>query len=73
MSNRTNQAFTCAICNKPFEEYGHSAQPVCAGRCCNICNDTVVIPARLKKLKERQHETDRHDEFRTAADIGSRR
>lgn len=73
MSNRTNQAFTCAICHKPFEEYGHNAQPVCGGRACNACNGTVVIPAQLRKLRRRQHEADRPVEFRTAADIGSRR
>lgn len=69
MSNRTNQIFTCAICSRPFEEYGHNAMPVCRGRACNVCNDTVVIPARLR----RQHETDRHNEVRTAADIGLQR
>ena len=71
MNSRTNQAFTCAICNKPFDEYGHNAKPVRTGRACNVCNDTVVIPARLKG---RQHDkTDRHHEHGTAADIGSRR
>ena len=26
---------------------GHNAEPVNDGRCCDVCNDTVVIPARL--------------------------
>jgi hypothetical protein len=71
MISRTNQAFTCAICHKPFDEYGHHAMPVATGRACNACNDTVVIPARLKR---RHHEDDRGQAGnRTAAQIGSRR
>ena len=29
---------------------GHNAQPVNDGRCCTGCNDTVVIPARLRSI-----------------------
>lgn len=58
MINRVNQATTCAICHRPFEEYGHNATPVSAGRCCNACNGRVVIPARLKR---RHHERHRRD------------
>jgi len=54
MKNRTSQSVVCAICEKPFQEYGHSAEPVRRGRCCNACNDTVVIPARLKRQQGQQ-------------------
>ncbi len=27
--------------------FGHNADPVTDGRCCDSCNTTVVIPARL--------------------------
>jgi hypothetical protein len=37
----------CVICNQDIEGYGHNAQPVKDGRCCDVCNSTVVIPARL--------------------------
>lgn len=29
---------------------GHNAQPVNNGRCCESCNDTVVITARLRLM-----------------------
>jgi hypothetical protein len=38
----------CSICHRRYVEWGHSAQPVNNGRCCNYCNDYVVIPAKLK-------------------------
>jgi hypothetical protein len=39
----------CSICQMRFHEeegIGHHAQPVNDGRCCTICNESVVIPAR---------------------------
>ena len=43
---------TCSICHNDIPivggwALGHNAEPVNAGRCCDICNDTVVIPARM--------------------------
>jgi hypothetical protein len=29
---------------------GNNAQPVKNGRCCDVCNSTKVIPARIKEL-----------------------
>jgi hypothetical protein len=43
----------CTICMLPFDEYGHNAWPVNSGRCCNRCQDTVVIPARIRAMRER--------------------
>ena len=56
----------CVICNEPivkellgidldtgkkvYWEHGHNAEPLQKGNCCKICNETEVIPARLKKL-----------------------
>jgi hypothetical protein len=49
----------CSICNNEIEKEivngkvehtGHNAQPVNDGRCCDNCNQTVVIPARLKEI-----------------------
>ena len=31
-----------------YTEYGHNAEPVNDGRCCDMCNQTVVIPRRIK-------------------------
>jgi hypothetical protein len=30
---------------------GNNAEPVNSGRCCDDCNMSVVIPARLKRLR----------------------
>ena len=35
---------------KMFWDQGHNAEPVVEGRCCTMCNDTKVIPARMKRL-----------------------
>jgi len=46
--------FLCSICQKPITpektgwKLGHNAQPINDGRCCTFCNETVVIPERLK-------------------------
>ena len=38
----------CCICKKKFEGWGNNPWPVKKrGRCCDKCNDTVVIPARI--------------------------
>src|SRR2546430_2566302 len=42
----------CSICFRRYTEFGHPAEPVRSGRCCNVCNDLVVIPARLRAVRE---------------------
>jgi hypothetical protein len=51
----------CSICGYPIPDvlgwkYGHNAQPVNNGRCCRECNDTVVIPARLRLFYDKHGE-----------------
>lgn len=41
----------CVICNKEYEGYGNNAEPIAKGMCCDNCNTTYVIPARLKQLE----------------------
>lgn len=42
----------CVICGNEIEdEYGHNPAPVKErGRCCTVCNTTVVIPLRLAAM-----------------------
>jgi ribosomal protein S13 len=40
----------CDICGKEFEGYGNNPAPLDGKICCDKCNVTYVIPARLKKL-----------------------
>lgn len=46
----------CVLCGKYFEGAGHNAAPVTEGRCCNQCNSTKVIPARIRAARiEKEH------------------
>ena len=53
----------CSICGGSIElecngwAGGHNAQPINSGRCCAICNDTVVIPVRIRQLYARRSQT----------------
>ena len=34
----------CSICGEVIDGYGHCAQPVNSGICCDKCNNEVVMP-----------------------------
>jgi hypothetical protein len=38
----------CIICGGKIYGFGHNAEPVKRGLCCDICNKTRVIPERLR-------------------------
>ena len=38
---------TCCLCGREYFGYGNNANPVCDGECCDICNNNIVIPARI--------------------------
>lgn len=46
------EAHTCSICGKTYYEFPNNAAPVTDGNCCDECNMNVVIPARIKHMKE---------------------
>lgn len=47
-SNTTRRPRRCVICGAAIKtEYGHNAQPIAAGMCCDVCNYSVVVPARI--------------------------
>ena len=42
----------CCICGADYGRYGHNPDPVkSSGRCCDTCNATVVIPARISMIR----------------------
>lgn len=47
----------CVICGKEIQGYGNNAEPVAKGRCCDECNKTKVIPARLKQTMNEEAPT----------------
>jgi hypothetical protein len=43
----------CSICKKPIEPkgtwiWGNNAEPINDGRCCDFCDDMIVIPERIR-------------------------
>lgn len=44
----------CALCGNPFGEYGNNPWPLAVldrdGQCCDECNASRVLPARLALL-----------------------
>lgn len=62
----------CSICQKPIEAHtdnngevywahGHNAQPVNDGRCCDTCNDLIVIPARIQQMLNHEDQKEVQD------------
>ena len=54
MTDEKSQEKKCCICNGQIGEHpderneSHNAYPVKNGRCCGVCNETIVIPTRLR-------------------------
>ena len=60
MVDKTHEIETCVICDGDIEHqktpegegfwtHGHNALPVAKGQCCQVCNDTRVLPRRLSE------------------------
>lgn len=56
----------CSICNGPLAIgselengwlHGNNAQPVNDGRCCETCNQTVVLPTRIRMMLDQKNES----------------
>jgi hypothetical protein len=48
----------CSICQTPILPEGpnkwtggHNAEPINDGRCCGYCNNDIVIPARILRMR----------------------
>ena len=55
----------CDLCGGEMDKYGNNAEPILRnGRCCDKCNLTEVIPARLRKAKEVKNENNNEYQFR---------
>jgi hypothetical protein len=58
----------CSICGHPIEskagwDQGNNAEPIKEGRCCDWCNNNLVMALRLRmfKLWSPEHATRRHN------------
>ena len=34
---------TCCLCKDEYNGYGNNAEPLTDGRCCNECNEKVIV------------------------------
>ena len=41
----------CCFCKKDAGKWGNNAEPICDGRCCDLCNIHYVVPERLHRLR----------------------
>jgi hypothetical protein len=68
----------CVICGGPYIGYGHNPEPIfpmSRGRCCDVCNATVVIPYRLGGMNFRfgeDFESETTRKFRNRFEIKER-
>lgn len=54
-----NQEYVCCICGKKFTGFGNNPWPVVkdeAARCCDECNSTKVLAARLAQMFGRKED-----------------
>ena len=42
----------CSICLQKYEGFGNNAYPINGGRCCDICDAEVVVPARIRNYMD---------------------
>ena len=47
----SSNKYVCSICKGTFLGYGNNARPVNNETCCDYCNATQVIPARVNAKK----------------------
>ena len=50
----------CSLCGESFSGFGNNPEPLKAyeERCCDVCNQTKVIPARLARMHRGQQPYD---------------
>ena len=48
---KKNEKKVCCICGKDFQGFGNNPWPIKNdGECCDECNATEVLPARLRLI-----------------------
>lgn len=61
--NKPTTESRCSICGGPLAIgldlitgwlHGANAQPVNDGRCCRTCDETIVIPTRIKTILDQR-------------------
>ena len=49
-----NEIIRCCFCGEVIEGFGNNPEPLKTypNRCCDKCNNEVVIPERIRRMKE---------------------
>lgn len=47
----SNSHEVCCICGNKIKGYGHNTAPAAEGRCCDDCNKSIILPARMLKYE----------------------
>lgn len=52
--------YRCCICGGVFTGYGNNPWPLenYPARCCDKCNEDIVVPFRIKQILENGHGTE---------------
>ena len=54
---KEEEKIECCLCGKEVKDFGHNPQPLGEkedDRCCDECNQKLVIPTRLRLLFSKQ-------------------
>ena len=46
----------CCLCGEKYVGWGNNAEPLAEGECCDMCNITRVIPARILNAEVKKAE-----------------
>lgn len=62
--------FICSICNKHItNEFSNNAWPINEGRCCNDCNNSIVIPRRIEEMTGKRIVMSKLEEYWNGVEI----
>ena len=50
--NEHKKSGKCSLCSETYINHGHNPEPLKSfeKRCCDLCNEIKVIPARMKQI-----------------------
>lgn len=57
------------ITGEVYWTQGNNAEPLATGRCCDVCNDTKVVPARMKMVERKNDNTKKVEAKPTCPDF----
>lgn len=68
----------CCLCDGRYENWGNNPYPLCdkadyESRCCQACNDTKVIPARMMDMFKKDYLKKKLKEAKAMRRLGGRR